>query len=148
MSALKSILKGFPNEEYQEEEEPTKEEFRSEEKMINNINGNIVHVTVNNFITTEKKPEPQTKMYNTRPYSSDNKEREKKNNPYDTKPNKLFGYDTFTSNLKNAYEQKVMGKIGSTASKAVPSGYGTKPGKKKEEPKPFVANERPSSANN
>lgn len=116
--------------------------------MINNINGNIVHVTVNNFITTEKKPEPQTKMYNTRPYSSDNKEREKKNNPYDTKPNKLFGYDTFTSNLKNAYEQKVMGKIGSTASKAVPSGYGTKPGKKKEEPKPFVANERPSSANN
>lgn len=55
LSALKSILKGFPNEEYIGEE-TVKEDFRSEEKMINNINGNIVHVTVNNFINTEKKP--------------------------------------------------------------------------------------------
>ena len=60
-------------------------------------------------------------MYNARPYSSDTKDREKKANPYDTKPNKLFGYDTFTSRLKSAYEQKVMGKVGTAPSKGVSS---------------------------
>ena len=81
--------------------------------MINNINGNIVHVTVNNFITTDKKPEPTgSKVYNSRPYSSDTKEREKKTQPYEVKTSKLFGYDTFSggSNLKSAYEQKIMGR--------------------------------------
>lgn len=85
--------------------------------MINNINGNIVHVTVNNFITTEKKPEPPaSKMYNSRPYSSDTKEREKKTQPYEVKTtSKLFGYDTFSGGtsgggLKSAYEQKIMGR--------------------------------------
>jgi len=72
--------------------------------VVNNINGNIVHVTVNNFINTDKKNESTAnKTLNTRPYSSDTKDREK-TNPYDIKPNKLFGYDTFTGNLKNAYE--------------------------------------------
>jgi methylthioribose-1-phosphate isomerase len=87
-------------------------------------------------------------MYNARPYSSDTKDREKKANPYDSKPNKLFGYDTFTSNLKSAYEQKVMGKVGTAPSKGVSSAYGTRTGKKKEETKGFMANDRPSSANN
>ena len=77
--------------------------------MINNINGNIVHVTVNNFITTEKKPEPSTsKLYNSRPYSSDTKDREKKSQPYEVKTSKLFGYDTFSGSgtsggMKSAY---------------------------------------------
>ena len=44
-----------------------------------NINGNIVHVTVNNFITTDKKPESMGKtVANSRPFSSDTKDREKK----------------------------------------------------------------------
>ena len=44
-----------------------------------NINGNIVHVTVNNFITTDKKPDSVSKtVANTRPFSSDTKERDKK----------------------------------------------------------------------
>lgn len=44
--------------------------------FINAINGNIVHVTVNNFITTEKKPgRPLEKSHLNRPYSSDNKGR-------------------------------------------------------------------------
>lgn len=78
---VKSILKGEPN--LVEEEE----EFKAEDKMvstdnnpikkdnnfINTINGNIVHVTVNNFITTDKKPGDKSHL--TRPYSSDNKER-------------------------------------------------------------------------
>jgi hypothetical protein len=75
-----------------------------------------VHVTVNNFINTEKKNDSSAnKTFNSRPYSSDTKDREKKN-PYDIKPNKLFGYDTFTGNLKNAYEEKIIGKIGVAAS--------------------------------
>lgn len=42
--------------------------------IINNINGNVVHVTVNNFITSDKKPDAPTKhSANTRPYSSDQK---------------------------------------------------------------------------
>lgn len=51
---------------------PTKEN-----NFISSINGNIVHVTVNNFITTDKKPNDTTvnKSHLTRPYSSDNKER-------------------------------------------------------------------------
>jgi hypothetical protein len=62
-----------------------------------------VHVTVNNFINTEKKSESTAnKVLNTRPYSSDTKDREKKN-PYDIKPNKLFGYDTFSGAMKSAY---------------------------------------------
>lgn len=80
--------------------------------MINNINGNIVHVTVNNFITTDKKPEQSgPKVYNSRPYSSDTKEREKKTQPYEVKTSKLFGYDTFSGGgIKSAYEQKIMGR--------------------------------------
>lgn len=50
--------------------------MRNEGNLINNINGNIVHVTVNNFITSDKKPEGQSKTaVNTRPYSSDQKDR-------------------------------------------------------------------------
>lgn len=51
---------------------------RNEGNFINNINGNIVHVTVNNFITSDKKGEIQGKnSVNTRPYSSDQKDRDK-----------------------------------------------------------------------
>lgn len=136
---LKSILKGFPNEEEQGFKKEKEFSVDREEKLVNNINGNIVHVTVNNFITTEKKVESAAKVYNTRPFSSDTKDREKK--VYEVKPSKLFGYDTYTSNIKNAYEDKVAGKIGVFGSSQPGKG------KKKEEPKPFLANERPQSAN-
>lgn len=83
-------------------------------------------------------------MYNTRPFSSDNKEREKKAmTPYEVKTNKLFGYDTFSSGLKSAYEQKLGGsKVGGISSMT-----GTK-GRKESGTKPYMANDRPSSANN
>ena len=55
---LKSILKGDQEEQFKIQ----KEEFQNVEKQPKNtegflgtINGNIVHVTVNNFINTEKK---------------------------------------------------------------------------------------------
>lgn len=52
---------------------------RKDNNFINTINGNIVHVTVNNFITTDKKVNDNNlasnKSHLTRPYSSDNKER-------------------------------------------------------------------------
>jgi hypothetical protein len=41
--------------------------------LINTINGNIVHVTVNNFINTDKKVEQTKQNFNSRPFSSDNK---------------------------------------------------------------------------
>jgi hypothetical protein len=143
---VKSILKGCPNpcEDEGEAYTPVKKEFKLDEsdKMVNNINGNIVHVTVNNFITTEKKPSIGSKLYNARPFSSDTKDREKKTG-FDAKTNKMFGYDTFSSNLKSAYEQKMLG------SKPIPGTAATvsKPGRKKEETRGFVPNERPSSAN-
>ena len=48
-----------------------------DDRFVSTINGNIVHVTVNNFITTDKPVAQQTptKFYNTRPFSSDTKER-------------------------------------------------------------------------
>ena len=47
---------------------------KKENNLINTINGNVVHVTVNNFITTEKKSLPnEYKNQVMRPYSSDNK---------------------------------------------------------------------------
>ena len=47
--------------------------MKKDNNFISSINGNIVHVTVNNFITTDKKPADKSHL--TRPYSSDNKER-------------------------------------------------------------------------
>ena len=58
-----------------------------EDPLISSINGNIVHVTVNNFITSDKqKRQPQnvqqtttpSKFYNARPFSSDGKDRERR----------------------------------------------------------------------
>ncbi len=50
--------------------------MKKDNNFINTINGNIVHVTVNNFITTDKKADRFVdKSHLTRPYSSDNKER-------------------------------------------------------------------------
>lgn len=51
--------------------------IKKDNNFINTINGNIVHVTVNNFITTDKKPDQSynDRSHLTRPYSSDNKER-------------------------------------------------------------------------
>ena len=63
-------------------------------------------------------------MYNSRPYSSDTKDREKKSQPYEVKTSKLFGYDTFSGSgtsggMKSAYEQKIMGR-NSNSSKGGP----------------------------
>lgn len=51
--------------------------IKKDNNFINTINGNIVHVTVNNFINTDKKPDDRNveKPHLNRPYSSDNKER-------------------------------------------------------------------------
>jgi hypothetical protein len=60
-------------------------------------------VTVNNFISSDKKPaqETPTKIYNTRPFSSDAKERDKKP---PLQPNKVFPFDSGMSNtFKNPY---------------------------------------------
>jgi len=48
---------------------------KNDNNFISAINGNIVHVTVNNFITTDKKAIDSSinKGHLTRPYSSDNK---------------------------------------------------------------------------
>ena len=90
---------------------------------MNNINGNIVHVTVNNFITTEKKGSGAHKTaYNTRPYSSDTKERDKKGHGgYDPKPSKLFAYDApVVGNARSTYESKLGSKVGMMGSRATP----------------------------
>jgi hypothetical protein len=59
--------------------------------------------TVNNFMKTEKKPEQTGQMFNSRPYSSDTKDRDKKTNPYDLKQNKLFAYDnSMAASIKTA----------------------------------------------
>ena len=85
-------------------------------------------------------------MYNARPYSSDTKDREKKM-PYDVKTSKMFGYDTYSHNLKNAYDQKLVGG-GGGGGRSNPAGSRAAGNKKKEEQKPYMANDRPSSANN
>jgi len=108
-----------------------------EDRFISAINGNIVHVTVNNFINTEKKASETTtsKIYNARPFSSDAKDREKKINPVTNA--RLFGTDAFSTTYKNPYETKMTGKIGTNL-----RGY-----KKREEIKnPMMAYDRPNSA--
>jgi hypothetical protein len=84
-----------------------------EDQFISAINANIVHVTVNNFINTDKKvtETATSKIYNTRPFSSDVKEREKKISAGTN--TRLFGTDAFTNAYKNPYETKMIGKIGS-----------------------------------
>jgi len=72
-------------------------------------------VTVNNFINTEKKLNQETpvKVYNTRPFSSDTKEREKKVVP---PQNKIFPYESsLATTFKNPYENKLIGKNGANS---------------------------------
>jgi hypothetical protein len=78
---------------------------------MSTINGNIVHVTVNNFIQAEKPThETSNRLYNTRPYSSDAKERDKK---VQNIPGKMFPSDSgMSSTYKNPYERHLMGKLG------------------------------------
>lgn len=87
---------------------------KKDNNFISTINGNIVHVTVNNFITTDKKSERPTDNHShlTRPYSSDNKDRlekEMRSGKFEPKKN-LFAYD---SSLKSPYDSKIATKIGS-----------------------------------
>lgn len=118
-----------------------KEQKPADDRFISTINGNIVHVTVNNFINTEKKPPTETpvKVYNTRPFSSDAKDREKKN-VAQPNPTKLFPYDSsLSTTFKNPYEMKMIGKIGTNMKGGI---------KKKEEIKnPLMTYDRPTSAN-
>lgn len=81
---------------------------KNEGSFINNINGNIVHVTVNNFITSDKKSEIQGKnIVNTRPYSSDQKDRDKEKKILN--PKKL-AYDTNALlSFKSPYDAKLVG---------------------------------------
>lgn len=84
-----------------------------DEKFVSTINGNVVHVTVNNFIQADKPIHgPSSKVYNTRPYSSDTKERDKRGQNQIS--GKMFPSDTsMSSTFKNPYERHLMGKIGS-----------------------------------
>jgi protein-tyrosine phosphatase len=97
---LRSILKGDQDEEKEEcavTDQPYEKE-KASDGFISSINGNIVHVTVNNFINTDKKPAAETpvKVFNTRPFSSDAKEREKKNGSQEIR-NPVMTYDRPTS---------------------------------------------------
>jgi hypothetical protein len=94
--------------------------MEAKDKFLDNAS-NMVAVTVNNFMQSEKKQEQMAQTYNNRPYSSDNKEREKRVNPYDLKPNKLFAYDNpITSNsIKAAYDNKIIGKMGLTTTSGI-----------------------------
>lgn len=74
--------------------------------MVNNINGNVLHVTVNNFMTSEKKPEQSKNPVNNRPYSSDQKDREKdKRDVRNINQKKIMPYDplSFSASTKNPY---------------------------------------------
>lgn len=79
--------------------------------FINNINGNIVHVTVNNFITSDKKSETQGKnAINTRPYSSDQKDRDRDRDKKIINPKKILAYDTSALlSFKSPYDTKLTG---------------------------------------
>lgn len=92
---------------------------RNEGSFINNINGNIVHVTVNNFITSDKKAEIQGKnSVNTRPYSSDQKDRDKDKKIIN--PKKILAYDTNALlSFKTPYDTKLGVKPGNLNIKPV-----------------------------
>lgn len=93
---------------------------------------------------TEKKQEQPTQIYNTRPFSSDNKDREKKINPYDLKPSKLFAYENpVNTNIKAAYDNKIVGKLGTTTG----TNIGKNIRKGEEVRKGVLGNDRPQSAN-
>jgi hypothetical protein len=103
-----------------------------------------VHVTVNNFITPDKKAEIQGKnTVNTRPYSSDQKDREKDKKPMH--PKKILTFDTNALlSFKSPYDTR----LGGTR-----NGSQFKPRKEKEERElrnnpPAFPFERPQSAKN
>lgn len=76
--------------------------------IINNINGNVVHVTVNNFIASDKKAEQAVKAINSRPFSSDQKDREKDKKVSTTLKKTLLNEPiTFGSSLRSPYDMKV-----------------------------------------
>lgn len=118
---LKSILKGDPETEKEEDEDidiknnNEKEGKKKDDRFVSTINGNIVHVTVNNFITTDKQAQQQqqtpSKLYNNRPFSSDTKER--KERAYQQQASKIHPSDSsLSSTLKNPYEAKLANKVG------------------------------------
>lgn len=133
----KSILKGDLNPPESEAEEFN--EFEEEEKsnprnIINNINANVVHLTVNNYIGSDKKQEtPAKNSANTRPYSSDQKEREKEKKP--PQPKKSLLNDPFGSSVRSPYDMKLGNKNASI-----------KVAQKPKEANRFAPNERPQSA--
>lgn len=98
-----------------EESKPFKKENNYINKInnINNINGNIVHVTVNNFITSEKKKEGEKTLTNTRPFSSDQKDREKEKKG--TNQKKIFPYEAnIIGSTKSPYDSKIASRLGGT----------------------------------
>lgn len=115
---MKSILKGdqYPERDnengFKREIEPKTEKNSQDDRFMSTINGNIVHVTVNNFIHADKPThEASNRLYNTRPYSSDAKERDKK---AQNLSGKMFPSDSgMSSTYKNPYERHMMGKLGS-----------------------------------
>ena len=115
---------------------PSTEVETKDDRFVSTINGNIVHVTVNNFITTDKKPQnTPSKIYNTRPFSSDGKDKEKRGyHP----TSKIHPSDSNTStNFKNPYESKLSGKLTSSIASR----------RKKDEPKALMMiYDRPISA--
>ena len=99
---VRSILKGDLDAEKEDEDEMNVGNLgdTKEDPLISSINGNIVHVTVNNFITTDKqKKQPQnvqqttapSKFYNARPFSSDGKDRERRTQQNHQAGLKMYG---------------------------------------------------------
>lgn len=83
---------------------------KKEGGLVNNINGNIVHVTVNNFIASDKKNETAKNSVNSRPYSSDQKDREKeKRSINNMNQKKIIPYEPviLSNSSKNPYEQRL-----------------------------------------
>lgn len=128
------------------------EEPQQEPQIINNINGNVIHLTVNNYIAQDEAPIAESNSRKnvgnplmTRPLSSDAKDREKRREPQQKDTRKLM-YDNFFSNMKSSpYEPKFMSsKIPPKTAKPPLNGSS----KKEEEKGPVLAFERPQSASN
>lgn len=138
-------IEGEESESYEDFMEPKK---KKENNFINNIHGNvhgnIVHLTVNNYIApdkvekTEKKKEEKTPV-NSRPYSSDQKERDPQKDKKVVNPKKLVYDPNPVIANKSPYDSKIANRISSNSK--IPKQK--KDEKELNKPNPY---ERPQSA--
>lgn len=101
-------------------------------------------MTVNNFITSDKKPDLQNKSaVNTRPYSSDQKDREKDKKIINQKKI-LPEYPNPTFPSKSPYDNK----LGTAVRAGSQNKPGIKPNQEKDTKTSILTYERPQSAKN